>query len=99
MKDRESSLSTKLSESQQHCRLLEENSRYEKLEVSRLSEEVSRVTELLKLEKQTSQSLELSLKRERSLSVQFQTRITSLQRTVDDLQQRLRVNERTNPEA
>ena len=98
MKERENTLSTKLSESQQQCRLLEESSRYEKLEVNRLSEEVSRVTELLKLEKQTSQSLELSLKRERSLSVQFQSRITSLQRTVDDLQQRLRVSERGGSE-
>ena len=94
MNERENSLSTKLSESQQQCRLLEESSRYEKLEVSRLSEEVSRMTELLKLEKQTSQSLELSLKRERNLSVQFQSRVTSLQRTVDDLQQRLRVGKK-----
>ncbi len=52
------------------------------------------MTELLKLEKQTSQSLELSLKRERNLSVQFQSRVTSLQRTVDDLQQRLRVGKK-----
>lgn len=92
-KERESALSVKLSESQQQCRLLEESSRYEKLEVDRLSEEVSRVNELLQLEKQTTQSLELSLKRERSLSIQFQSRITSLQRTIDDLQQRLRVGD------
>ena len=45
------------------------------------------------LQQQTSQSLELSLRRERTLTSQLQQRATTLQRSVEDLQQRLRVGE------
>ena len=82
-KERETSLSLSLNESRLHTRLLEEENRHAKEEED----------ELLQLEKQTSQSLELSLRRERTVTSQLQQRATTLQRSVEDLQQRLRVGE------
>ena len=91
--ERETSLSLSLHESRLHTRLLEEENRHAKEEEDSLRGETGRLNELLQLEKQTSQSLELSLRRERTLTSQLQQRATTLQRSVEDLQQRLRVGE------
>ena len=92
-KERDTTISLSLNESRLHTRLLEEENRHAKEEEDSLRGETGRLNELLQLEKQTSQSLELSLRRERTLTSQLQQRATTLQRSVEDLQQRLRVGE------
>ena len=92
-KERETSLSLSLNESRLHTRLLEEENRHAMEVEDCLRGETGRLNELLQLDKQTSLSLELSLRRERTLTSQLQQRATTLQRSVEDLQQRLRVGE------
>lgn len=76
---------------QHRCRLFEETERTLQTEALHSAEEVSRLSELYSLEKQTTESLERSFERERGLTKQLDQRVLSLQRTVDDLQSKLRV--------
>ena len=57
-------------------------------------DEVSRLGTLLQIQKDSTRSLEESLKHEKALTYQLQLRGEAYERTVNDLEQRLRVCER-----
>lgn len=100
-KQNEESLSFKLAECQHNLDLANDSLRVERtkncpcdfmaLPVVSQRDEVSRLSTLLQVQKDTSRSLEESLKHEKALAYQLQLRGEAYERTVSDLEQRLRV--------
>ena len=100
----EETLSFKLAECQHNLDLANDSLRVERTKnregastISQLvsqRDEVSRLSTLLQIQKDSTRSLEASLKQEKALTYQLQLRGEAYERTVSDLEQRLRVGER-----
>ncbi|KAK8822664.1 hypothetical protein WA556_001558 [Blastocystis sp. ATCC 50177/Nand II] len=96
----EETLSFKLAECQHNLDLANDSLRVEQTKNREVSQrdEVSRLSTLLQIQKDSTRSLEASLKQEKALTYQLQLRGEAYERTVSDLEQRLRT-ERAKGEA
>ncbi|OAO16208.1 hypothetical protein AV274_2071 [Blastocystis sp. ATCC 50177/Nand II] len=94
----EETLSFKLAECQHNLDLANDSLRVEQTKNLSQRDEVSRLSTLLQIQKDSTRSLEASLKQEKALTYQLQLRGEAYERTVSDLEQRLRT-ERAKGEA